>query len=100
MKKAVDANFDDVLSFDIRNFVKYKLTVTREGDEINSWDRDKHNISEMNSFFRSYQDPSMVCLTSRVQYQPDLILKRDYLQLDAVKMNDELIARYEIFIRS
>ena len=91
MRKAHTFDFDDVLSVDIRHFVKQKMTITREGDELYSWDPEKNSSSEITTFFRSYQDPDRVCMTNIAQYTPHLILKRDFLLLDAEKMFTELM---------
>ena len=96
---ASNISYDEALSFDISRFVIDKITITREGDEINSWSNETNGIDELReSFYRSYQDPNMVCLTNRVQFKPNLILKRDFINLDAIKMNEELFTTYELFI--
>jgi hypothetical protein len=77
-------DFEEILEFDIRRFIKEKLTITRQGDEVNTWDHEQNDITEI-SFFLSYQDPNRVCLTSKVQYQQGMILKRDLLKMDAEK---------------
>ena len=96
---ASNISYDEALSFDIGRFVIDKVTITREGDEINSWSNETNEIDELReSFYRSYQDPNMVCLTNRVQFKPNLILKRDFINLDAIKMNEQLFTTYELFI--
>ena len=96
---ASNMSYDKTLSFDISRFVIDKTTITREGEEINSWSNETNEITELRElFYRSYQDPNMVCLTNKVHFTPNLILKRDFLNLDAVKMNDELFTTYEMFI--
>ena len=92
-------SYDEILSSDISRFVIDKTTITREGDEINSWSNETNEINELKElFYRSYQDPNMVCLTNKAHFKPNLILKRDFINLDAVKMNEELFTTYEMFI--
>ena len=90
VEKAAPIDFDSKLAFDIRNFVIEKMTITREGNEINSWSNETNNITEMNTFYRSYQDPNRVCLTNTIDFKENLILKRDFLNLNTIKMKDAL----------
>ena len=41
---ASNISYDEALSFDISRFVIDKVTITREGDEINSWSNETNEI--------------------------------------------------------
>ena len=92
--KALGMDYEDVLGVDIRNYVTTKVTINKVGDEIDSWTKappQNNSVEEMNTFYRSYQDPNMVCMTNKVQYSPNLHLKRDFVLFDAETMYVQLL---------
>ena len=89
--KALKMEYEEVLDVDIKDYVMWKRTSNKVGNIINDWDVGSNG--PLDTFYRSYQDPNMVCMTNKVRYSPDLYLKRDSLVFDAEKMWLDLMTR-------
>ena len=89
--KALDMDYEDVLDVNIKDYILHKTTINKVGDVIHDWDHESND--PLDTFYRSYQDPNMVCMTDKVPYSPNLHLKRDSLLFDAEKMYVDLMTR-------
>ena len=93
--KALAMDYEDVLDVNIKDYLLHKTTINKVGDVIHDWDHESND--PLDTFYLSYQDPNMVCMTNKVRYSPNLHLKRDFLLFDAEKMYVNLMARSKLY---
>ena len=83
-KNFQDINFNHTVIDILEEFVEMFVSYTKQGKDVNPWNRHEKNPKTTPSFHRSYQDPYFRCITKSVRFVKDQILHYDYLVLNSL----------------
>ena len=97
--------YSDVTKNFFDNYVELFFTMSKQGEIIDNWEPSKnkmYNNIELNEdehpFFKSYQDPSFLCMSKKVKYVPNQVFNFASLVLNATALYNSNVEHVLVYM--